>query len=515
MTYSDFYRTQGAKDKRPRKRRKKTRLEASVQRKVERLKRPFEPEPNMLEKAVEVVKDNPGKVVMGALTTAAVIATKGKQIAKGIEAIRGIDLATIAQKNERYRKLIQVISKAKAAIDLKVYKAKERYKLYMEKKIADQKERALKAEEARQALVEKTNTPKSTTPKSTTPPEGVTYKQKPPSTSRANAPKPRSLYDPRPNRRKRNNFFSPVTLAAFARTRGAKDNRRRKKRYRIRAVDSDKIRELGKNEVIREEKGIDPKVKEAYLRAQTFRSRLNPIIYGIREARSTINMINRMSSWKTRGKSANFRDYGGWPVVEDMEGKQIKGQGGIVKILAHLISSDKTYALEYKPKKYNSKNRYYERYATLLADNQGNVQKAKDVGGKPDHQKSSVKGQMGIEAKKGKVSGSLLTRQYSSDDYSSANFEESRIERLRERFRKLASKGKSFASKKYGQAKEYTKENYPKAKAYAKRKYGQAKEKVKDMNIKRKMGTAALKTAYHTGRYAEKASRAKKRIAGD
>ena len=276
------------------------------------------------------------------------------------------------------------------------------------------------------------------------------------------------------------------------------------------------MKQIGDSQMAQESKKyeVDPKVKEAYLKAQTFRSRLNPIIGGVREARSTLGMLNRMSKMSGNQKLSNFYTNEGMPVVEAINGMQIKGRGGIVKILAHLISSDKTYALEYKPKDYDSSGRYHERYATLLADTQGNLKRSKDVGGKPDREKSQVKGQQGIEAKKGKVGGSLLSRQYSYSDRYHANFEEGMISKLRKRFKKLSAKSKEYAGKKYKQAKEYAKEKYPKAKEYASGKYKAAKKGLKDLNLKRKAGTAALKTAYHTGRYAEKASRAKKSITG-
>ena len=684
MTYSEFYRTKGAKDKQPRKRRKKTRIETAVQKKIDKAKRPFEADPGVLGRAIEYVKENPGKAFMTALGTTALVATQGKRIAKGLEGIVGADISTVIQKNKRYQQLVESISKMKEKIALGGYKARKAIDLDYAKQMAAEQERIAKAEAIRaQAAEVFANLNKQVAPESTEQIEkaakrmakGVskTKTKKRKSGDRYNAPKsgnilsptsaskplpkkqggaktgsvtsnvtyrPRKKTGPKGSRVSEDFTFSPVPLAyfartpgakdkrkrkprrktrieasverkintakrmfepeptkfekvvdyvkrnplkalgavggtlygahlmkgrikelirdykygrdiiknigevrkggggsieievdpnysssnlisEFARTRGARDKRKRKKRYRrgtrVRAIDKDKLDHIGESEVIQDsgsKSEIDPKVKEAYLRAQTFRSRMNPIIYGIREARSTANMLGRMSRW-SKGGNANFYANEGMPVIEDIIGKQIRGRGGIVKILAHIIGSDKTYALDYKPKEYDSSNRYYERYATLLADPQSNLHKAKDVGGKPDREKSQVKGQQGIEAKKGKVSGSMLSRQYSST-YNGANFEEEgRIAKLRKRFRKMASQGKEYAGKKYRQGKGYVKEKAPKVKAYAGRKYQQAKEGIKKAELGRKAGTAALKTAYHTGRYAEKAAQAKRRMLGD
>lgn len=591
MTYSNFYRTKGAKDKQPRKKRKKTRIETDIQRQINKAKRPFEPDPGILGRAVQYVKENPGKAFMGALGTAAVVATKGKKIAKGLEAIRGIDLRTLKEKGLDYEKLTSRLSRMQKDLELKAYEAKKKIDLALQPKTVKP------STTTSPGIPTTSNTPGPPTsaskplpkqqgskttgvsePKNVYEPEQPKKKRR---TRRSRATysfspalslfaRTRGAKDERPRKRRRKTrlevgiqrkidtakrMFEPEPtkfekvvdyvkrnpmktlatvggtlygahlmksrvkellkdwksaknflgfsyhdmVAEFARTRGAKDKRKRKKRYsgsRVRAIDSDKMKEIGDSEVIQEsgKSEIDPKVKEAYLRAQTFRSRMNPIIYGVREARSIANMVGKMSRWKAKQRLSTFKENEGMPIVEDIIGKQIKGRGGIVKILAHMIGTEKPYVLDYKPKEYDSSNRYYERYATLLADPQSNLHRAKDVGGKPDREKSQVKGQQGIEAKKGKVSGSLLTRQYSST-YGNAEFEEkeSKIAKLRQRFKKLASKGKRVAGEKYQQA----------------------KRGMSDLNLKRKAGTAALKTAYHTGRYAEKASRAKKRVFGD
>lgn len=657
MFTAEFYRTPGAKDKKPRKKRKKSRIETQVQKRIDRAKRPFQEDPGILGRAIEYVKDNPGKAFMTALGTTALVATQGKKIAKGLEGIVGADISTVLQKNKRYQQLVKSISEMKERIALKGYQARKDIDLAQQKAIATEQERIAKAaKEAAEAAereakakgykprTKKVNPNKAKSPRI----PATSYAPGPPTSASKPLPKQRGggktgasetsgvyrpktrtgpkkkgrareeytfspvlsefartpgakdkrkrkqrrktrieasvqrkaetikrMFEPEPTRiekvidyvkrnplkalgavggtlygahlmknrfkelvrdvdwlrGKRGDYVAPVEmgssdlLAEFARTRGAKDKRKRKKRFRrglrVRAIDKDKIKRIGESEVVQDtgaKSEINPKVKEAYLKAQTFRSRINPIIGGIREVRSTANMLGRMSKWKDNSKLSNFNEYSDWPIVEALTGQQIKGRGGIVKILAHVLGTEQTYGLEYNPKEYDSSKRYYERYANLLADNQGNLKRAKDVGGKPDIHKSQVKGQQGIEAKKGKVGGSLLTRQYSMTRGNIANFaeeKESRIARLRKRFHKLMSRSKAYAGKKYGEAGKYVKEKAPKVKAYAGKKYRQAKEGVKKAELGRKAGMTALKGAYHTGRYAEKAAQAKKRMMGD
>lgn len=197
-------------------------------------------------------------------------------------------------------------------------------------------------------------------------------------------------------------FSEEDTSSEFARRRGSKDKRKRKKRLTSRRTTTTTTKESG----------VDPKVRENYYKAQTFRSWATPIIYGVRETRGAVNLASRMANMSRKTKTADFGEYNDYPVNMDMKGKKIRGQGGIVKILAHLISTEQPYKLEYNPSKYDSSGRYYERVAQLLSDDRGNLKRAKDVGGKPDLMKSQVLGQRGLSASQKKAGGSMLKRQY-------------------------------------------------------------------------------------------------------
>ncbi len=386
-----FARPKGAKDKKPRKRRK-TRIEKRLEKKVGSIKEQFQPEPNTLQKGIKYVRENPGKVLAGAGTLALVGTTKGVKLTRNLEKLVGKDKIQAVRKNilDRFGKL-----KKKRLPNLKNLKRKK--------------------------------------------------------------------------------FSNEEELFEFARPKGAKDKKPRKRRGK---KASKKIYNS------KEKPEISAETKEKLAKAQAFRSRVMPILAGIREARGLSKMLGNFSNFA----NAYQQDM---PLVMDMEGKKIRGRGGIVKILAHAISTETDRIIDYQPQEYDSRNRYYERYATLLADPQGRVTKSKDVGGPPDINKGQVYGQQGIAAKKGKVGGSMLTRQY-NQAYESAEFMSDMIEKYKKRFKKFAGKAKS----------------------YGKEKVGKAREKIKEAKVGSKVAGAALKGAYTTGRYAEKASQAKKRYLG-
>lgn len=245
-------------------------------------------------------------------------------------------------------------------------------------------------------------------------------------------------------------------IIEFARTKGAKDKKQRKRRKRKKTFTPKKSNQ------------ISVKTKEELAKAKAFQTRIMPIIRGVREARGIIKMASNFST-------ANFADeyMQGMPLVKDMIGKKLRGRGGIVKILAHEIGTNKGRLYDYKPETYDSSQRYYQRYAQLLADTQGNLRNAKGIGGEPDHYKGNVYGQQGTHAKKGKAGGSVLTNREYNSTYGNAEFKESLLEKFKNKFKKLRKKGK---------------------------------RKIADAKLGTKVAGAALKGAYKTGRYTEKMS---------
>ncbi len=81
-------------------------------------------------------------------------------------------------------------------------------------------------------------------------------------------------------------FLSDFSLADFKRGRG-KDKRKRKRRQK-------KSKLLKGKSDLQKQDDIDTTINRNLKRAQTFRARVNPFIYGVREARGLLHMAGRV-----------------------------------------------------------------------------------------------------------------------------------------------------------------------------------------------------------------------------
>ena len=162
------------------------------------------------------------------------------------------------------------------------------------------------------------------------------------------------------------------------------------------------------------------------------------------------------------------------PTVWSLKGNQIKGRGGILKILGNLIGTNNSYAIDYKPQKFDHSNRYYLHDEVLLADTRGTLYKAKGLGGKPTHdygKSRDVHGQQGISASgTAKVGPKILPKRDYSSGYKEAEFFD--LDKYRKKFSALKATGK----KHFGKTKGFLKKTLKTGKSL----YGKAKKTYKE-----------------------------------